>query len=181
MEMNGHDSVEEGSLDGQEQEPSLASDSQGDTLESLRAEKDALQEKYLRQAAEYQNYRRRTEAEMIGRVEIGKRVVLERMLTVLDDLDRSMEAVSESDGPEALSILKDGVELVHRRFLEEMKALGVEPIEAVGELFDENEHEALLPQPAPEGVEPGTVVAEFQKGYRLGGRVLRHSRVAVAY
>jgi molecular chaperone GrpE len=72
------------------------------------------------------------------------------------------------------------VGLVYRKFVDALKQLGVEPIEAEGQPFDEQEHEAVLQQPAPDGVAPGTVLSEVQRGYRLGERVIRHARVIVA-
>ena len=70
--------------------------------------------------------------------------------------------------------------LVFRNFQDELKRLGLREIDAVGKQFDESVHEALMQQPAPDGVEPGTVLSEIQKGYVFGDRVLRHSKVIVA-
>lgn len=150
----------------------------------LKADLQALQDRYVRQAAEFQNYRRRTDQEKDALFDMGKAAVLRQMLGVLDDLARSVEASDkaaeqEATG-EAFRLLHEGVELVYRKFEEELERLGVAPIEAVGTPFNEHDHEAIMQQPAPEGVEPGTVLADYQKGYRLGDRVLRHSKVVVA-
>jgi molecular chaperone GrpE len=109
--------------------------------------------------------------------------VLESMLEVLDDFERSMEAARDledsEDAESAYESLKGGVEMVFRKFQDELKSLGVEPIEAEGKPFDEQLHEAMMRQPSEEA-EPGTVLQEIQKGYTMGDRVLRHSRVVVA-
>lgn len=153
-------------------------------FEQVKADLQALQDRYLRQAAEYQNYRRRTDQERDALFDMGKAAVLQEMLNILDDLARSVEAAEKGRQQEnigdAYRSLKEGVELVYRKFEGELARLGVTPIEAVGNPFHEYEHEAVMQQPGPEGTEPGTILSEFQKGYKLGDRVLRHSKVVVA-
>ncbi len=154
-------------------------------LEQLKAELETLQDRFVRQAAEFQNYKRRTEQEKLSLMDLGKVAVLKPMLGIADDLTRSLEAAAaqaegESSSDVACRSLREGIELVHRKFMEELARLGVQPIEAVGKPFSELEHEALMQQPAPEGTEVGTVLAEFEKGYRFGDRILRHSKVVVA-
>ena len=106
------------------------------------------------------------------------------MLNVHDDFRRSLDASEqveqqETPGP-AYKALKEGVDLVYQNFVEALKKLGVEYIEAVGQPFDEHLHEAMMQMPAPDGTAPGIVLQEIQRGYRLGNRVLRHSKVIVA-
>ena len=151
----------------------------------LRAELESTKEQLLRSAAEFQNYRRRTEQEKANLVEYGKSLVVQRLLDVLDDLERSIGAAETLAGQEAApgpayEALHQGVGLIHRKFLEELKRLGVEPVEAVGQPFDEHAHEALMQRPAPEGTDAGIVLDELQRGYRMGNRVLRHTKVVVA-
>ena len=152
--------------------------------ERLREEVQTLQDKLLRQAAEYQNYRRRSEGDRAEAVRMGRQGVLIPLLDVFDDLGRSLEAArraAEQDASApAADALAEGVELVYKKFEDALGKLGVVPIEAVGKPFDENEHEAMMQQPAPDDAESGTVLAEIQPGYRLGDRVLRHARVIVA-
>ncbi|SHK56188.1 nucleotide exchange factor GrpE [Rhodothermus profundi] len=152
-------------------------------IEQLEAELAQVQDKFLRTAAELQNYRRRVEQEKRQLLEMGKALAIRPLLEVLDDLERSLEAArqaEEQDPGAAYHKLREGVELVHQKFLDELARLGVQPIEAVGQPFDPTVHEAMMQQPAPEGVTPGTVLQEMQKGYRMGERILRHSRVVVA-
>lgn len=155
-----------------------------DELEQARAELASVQDQLKRQAAEFQNYRRRTAQEKNMLVDYGKGLVLQHLLGVVDDFGRSKEAAEKLEGQEnvetAYQALKQGVDLVYDKFMSELARQGVEPIEAVGKPFDEHEHEAMLQQPAPEGTESGMVLQEVQKGYRLGDRVLRHSKVIVS-
>lgn len=153
-------------------------------LESIRQELNETKEQLLRKAAEFQNYRRRTEQEKSQLIELGKSMVVGQFLDVLDDFQRSMDAASqieeqEHEGGKAYQALQEGIELVYRKFVDELSKLRVEPIDAVGQPFDENMHDAMMQQPSDE-YEPGTVVRELQKGYRMGDRVLRHAKVIVA-
>jgi molecular chaperone GrpE len=155
-------------------------------MDQVNAEVKELQDQLLRRAAEFQNYRRRTEAELGGARSQGRADAVVTMLDVYDDLRRSLEAAEaaaqdDAAGGVAFDALLQGVELVHRKFSDALAAMGVERIQAVGERFDEKLHEAMLQQPADgDGVTSGTVIAELQAGYRMGDRVLRHARVVVA-
>jgi len=152
-------------------------------LESLKAERDELNDRLLRKAAEFENFRRRMDREKKRRREAGKITVLESMLEVMDDFERSLDAAHDLDDAEdpeaAYESLKGGVEMVFQKFQDQLESLGVEPIEAEGEPFDEQLHEAMMRQPSEEAA-PGTVLEEVQKGYTMGDRVIRHSRVVVA-
>ncbi len=142
-----------------------------------------LEEQLLRRAAEFQNYRRRTDAELATASARGRGEVVLPLLDVLDDLRRSLDAAEaaaeEEQGGSVYQALKTGVDLVYKKFEDTLRALGVEEIVAVGEAFDEQLHEAMMQQPAADAA-PGTIVGEVQKGYRMGDRVLRHARVVVA-
>ena len=142
----------------------------------LQRTKDQL----LRQAAEFQNYRRRIEKERAEWVRRGQIQVIEPMLAVLDDFRRSLDMLEQQGPGPAYLALKEGVELVYQNFSNALEKMGVEYIEAVGRPFDVHLHEALMQMPAPEGTPSGTILDEIQRGYRLGDRVLRHSGVVVA-
>lgn len=153
--------------------------------EHLHFQLNQMKDRLLRQMAEFQNYRRRTEQEKNLWIQSGKVVVIQQMLELLDDFTRSIDAANrleeqQTEVPPMYKTLKDGVVMVYDKFKDELGRLGVEPIEAVGQPFNEREHEALMQQPAPEDTKSGTVLEEIQKGYRLGDRVLRHSKVIVA-
>lgn len=152
-------------------------------VKALEAERDELNDKVLRKAAEFENFRRRMNREKERRHEAGMIEVIEPILEVLDDFERSLDAAAEleqnQDPASAYESLKGGVEMVFRKFRDSLENLGVEPIEAEGQPFDENLHEAMMRQPSEEA-EPGTVLQEIRTGYRMDDRVIRHSRVVVA-
>jgi molecular chaperone GrpE len=152
-------------------------------VEALEEERDELNDKVLRKAAEFENFRRRMDREKERRHEAGMIEVIEPILEVLDDFERSLEAADDleerQDPSTAYESLKGGVEMVFRKFRDTLETLGVEPIEAEGQPFDESVHEAMMRQPSDE-VEPGTVLQEIRTGYRMDDRVIRYSRVVVA-
>ena len=154
-------------------------------VEELQQEVNDLQEQVLRRAAEFRNYRRRTESELGQTSRRGREEVVLALLDVFDDLRRSLGAASqaaqvEETGP-AFNALNDGVQLVFKKFTDALASFGVEPIQSVGQPFDEELHDAMMQQPAPDSETPsGTVLAEIQPGYRMGDRILRHAQVVVA-
>ncbi|MFB6273208.1 MAG: nucleotide exchange factor GrpE [Salinibacter sp.] len=152
-------------------------------VEELKDERDELNDRLLRKAAEFENFQRRMKQEKKRRHRAGKERVIESMLKVMDDFERALDAAEDLDEAEdvesAYDSLKGGVEMVFRKFRDELQSFGVEPIEAEGEPFDEHLHEAMMRQPTDDA-EPGTVLQEIRRGYTMGDRVLRHSRVVVA-
>ncbi len=175
------DEENEGVLDVDDPEQKIVELSE--KVEALQAERDELNDRVLRKAAEFENYRRRMDREKKRRHEAGMLEVIEPILEVLDDFERSIDAAEElqetQDPESAYESLKGGVEMVFRKFRDTLETLGVEPIEAEGKPFDEELHEAMMRQPS-EDAEPGTVLQEIRKGYRMDDRVIRHSRVVVA-
>lgn len=159
---------------------------QAEEIERLRTEASSLQDQLLRSRAEYENSRRRLEHQRRLNEERSRDALLEPFLDVYDDLRRSLDAArrqakQEETESSAFDALAEGVDLVYKKFSDTLARFGVERMEAVGEPFSEEFHEAMMQQPAPDADTPsGTVIAEIQPGYRLGERVLRHARVIVA-
>ena len=153
-------------------------------IQALETERDTLNDQFLRKAAELENTRRRLTEQANKKYEAGKVDAVQEMLGIIDDLQRSMNAAtqfeSNDDPKSAYKTLRDGLHLVHDNFLGALKEVGVEPIAAEGEPFDEQKHDAMMQQPAPGNVEPGTVLKEVRRGYRMGDRVVRHAQVVVA-
>ncbi len=155
-------------------------------IDSVRTELEHRTDRLQRQAAEFQNYRRRTEQEKSQMVLFGKAMVIQQLLDVFDDFHRSIEAArtasenSETSVDVAYGSLKSGVELAYQKLMDELKKMDVEPIESVGKPFDEEYHEAVMQQPVDEGENIGVVLTEIQRGYRMGDRVLRHAKVVVS-
>ncbi len=152
-------------------------------LEAAQARVRELEDQLLRRAAEFQNYRRRVQEDLSSASERGRAEFAAAIVGVLDDLRRSREAAeaaaSEGAGGPLYQSLKEGVDLVYRKFEDVLGRFDVHAIEAVGKPFDEELHEALMQQ-ADDDIESGIVVAEIQKGYTMGGRVLRHAQVVVS-
>ena len=141
-------------------------------LEATLKELDELQDQYQRMLAEYANYKRRTEQEKLQIGLFTKGEILAELLTSVDNMEK---ALASEDGDN----YKAGVDLVMRQFIEALHALGLEKIEALNAPFDPNVHNAVMREDA-DGVEPETVTAVFQEGYKVGERVLRPAMVKVA-
>jgi molecular chaperone GrpE len=144
-------------------------------LEKLRQERDEFREISLRKVAELENFRRRTEQERQELIIHANTKLLQKLLPVLDDMQRAVESGKNATDYKALL---DGVELVFNKTLQAFQDAGVEPMPTVGEQFDINLHEALMLMPS-EALE-GQIVQEAQRGYMLASKVLRHARVIVS-
>ena len=141
-------------------------------LEQTRAQRDEYLDLAQRKQAEFANYRRRTEGIRQEAYDDGRRDTIEKLLPVVDNLERALDAAGEE------SALRSGVEMVLRQTLETLAKLGVETIDPLGQPFDAELHNAVMQGSAEEG-EPGTVCLVLQKGYKLGARVIRHAMVKV--
>lgn len=142
-------------------------------LDEARSQSAEYKDGWQRSVADFQNYRRRVEAEKAETYQMAVANIIKRYLPVLDDMERAMEA-----RPAALP-WADGIELIHRKLQSILEAEGITRIEAEGQKFDPNFHEAAS-QEAVEGVESGTVIAVIRNGYMLNGRVIRPAMVRVA-
>jgi len=134
-------------------------------------------DKYVRLFAEFDNARKRMDREKQDFIKFANEGVMSDLLEVLDNLERSVQAASEKH--EDYEGFIKGIELIMAQFYELLKKNGVEPIETTSKKFDPNCHEVLL-QAETDEVEEGTVMEEFQKGYLLGGKVLRTAKVKIA-
>jgi molecular chaperone GrpE len=133
--------------------------------------------KFMYLAAEMENMRRRYEREKEGLIKFGNEKVLSGLLDVVDNLDRSIEAVV-ADEDEKIKNIVTGLDMVRNQFMEVLKNNGLKEVEALGKEFDPNFHEALAQQPS-EGKDDQEILSVFQKGYILNGRLLRAAKVVV--
>jgi molecular chaperone GrpE len=157
-----------------DQDPEQQQDeTQPDPLEDLRRERDALQDRLLRTAAEFDNYRKRMDRERRELADYTAGEVISELLPIVDNLERALQAAAEDDP------LRKGVELIHRQMLDLLRKRGVKPIEALGTDFDPNFHQAVIHEESTEHRE-GEVMAELQRGYVVGDRLLRPAMVKVA-
>ena len=148
-----------------------------------KVEKDAskekiaeLEDRVMRQMAEFENFRRRTDKEKQAMFETGARSVIEKILPVVDNFERGFATVDPADEQDAFV---GGMRMVYKQMMTELENIGVKPIEAVGKEFDPNFHNAVM-QVASEEYESGVVAQELLKGYTYKETVVRHSMVAVS-
>lgn len=154
--------------------------SEVDKLNERAAEKDReiaeLKDKYLRTLAESENIRKRTRQQSEETVRLQRENLLRDLLPIVDNLERAVEAARKAGGGESIV---EGVEMVLRSLFDFLKSHGVSQIAAVGQPFDPQRHEAVDHVETSEHP-PNTVVSEFHRGYLIGDRMLRPSRVSVA-
>lgn len=145
----------------------------------LQQERDELQDRLLRTAAEFDNYRKRTDRERRELSDFITIDILRDMLPIVDDLERALAVPANlADNPE-FAAFHQGVTLIHRQWLDALKRRGVEPLEVVGKPFDPEWHEAVAHDPA-DGRADGEITAEVRRGYRIGSKLLRAAMVKVA-
>jgi len=144
-------------------------------LAALECERDALQDRLLRLAAEFDNFRKRVDRDRRDQAEAAMAAALEDLLPIIDNLDRALEAQTGSDA----EAYRKGVELIHRQMTELLRMRGVTPIEAVGADFDPRIHQAVTHELSARHRD-GEVMEELRRGYLLGDRLLRPAMVKVA-
>lgn len=142
----------------------------------LQEEYDKLNQQYVRLAADFDNYRKRQAQERESLIKFGTENALKNLLEVLDNFERGQKALENVDDCEKV---KESFSLIHKQVFESLAKLGLEEIKAIGEEFDPNFHEAVMQTPTDEHPE-NTVIAELQKGYKVGDKVLRPTLVNVA-
>ena len=166
--------------EGAETEEDAVSEKKGFFGKKKKDKKDTqiedLTDKLRRQMAEFDNFRKRTEKEKSGMFEMGAKSVVEKLLPVVDNFERGLASVPEDQKEDPFVA---GVDKVYKQLLTVFDELGVKPIEAVGQPFDPNFHNAVMHVEDDEQGE-NVVVEEFQKGYMYHDSVVRHSMVKVA-
>ena len=143
---------------------------------SLVEEVKAVQDRYLRLAAEFENYKKRAQKDQAEYAKYANERLLRELLPVLDNLQRALQHAQQSGGTNGLI---EGVELTCKQYLEVLSRFGVRPIPSVGQPFDPAVHQAVATVD-PQGRAPNTIVEEYEKGYYLHDRVLRPAIVTVA-
>ena len=143
--------------------------------DKLQEQIDELKDKNMRQMAEFENFRKRTEKEKQAMFETGARSVIEKLLPVVDNFERGLGALKE----EEKGAFSEGMEMIYKQLMSELEKLEVKPIDAVGKEFDPNLHNAVM-HVDDEELGENVVVEELQKGYMYRETVVRHSMVKVA-
>lgn len=147
-------------------------DKKTEKLEEKLAEYEDMR---VRQLAEFENFRKRSEKEKTQMFEVGAKAVIEKLLPVIDNFERGLAAASDEEKERPFA---QGMELIYKQLLTSLDEIGVTPIEAVGKEFDPNLHNAVM-MVDDDSLESGTVAEEMQKGYMYKESVVRHSMVKV--
>ena len=139
------------------------------------AQIEDLNDRLRRQMAEFDNFRKRSEKEKSQMFDMGAKSIIEKVLPIVDNFERGLAAVPEEQKDDAFVT---GMDKVYKQLMTEFDSIGVKPIEAVGQEFNPDLHNAVM-QVESEEFEPGIVAQELQKGYMYKDTVVRHSMVAV--
>lgn len=147
-----------------------------DLSTKLKEDFDNLNNQYIRLAADFDNYRKRQEQERASLIAYGAQDAMKKLIEVLDNFDRAKQSI---EGTEDINQVKESFNVLYNQMFENLSKLGLEVIEAQGQEFDPNFHEAVMQTPTSEHPE-NHVIMELQKGYKLGDKVLRPTLVNVA-
>ena len=152
-------------------------------IAELEKEIANLKDKFLRKAAEFENYKRRTENDQLNLIKYSALSFIIKLLPVMDDFERSLEHIEDlpagHSGTKDIDALKKGLMLVYEKLAKALDSEGVKKIDAAGKPFDVNFHEAVM-QKKDDSVKPHTVLEELEKGYLYKDKVIRHSKVIVS-
>ena len=151
-----------------------------DQIEAAKKEASEATERMLRLQADWENYRRRTAAERLAEKERAAEGLVTSLLPVIDDIERAIEHAGATDGNEQLKQFVDGVSAVHAKMLAVLAKEGVEPIDPAGEPFEPLAHQAVGRVEDKDAYDE-TVAQVYQKGYRMGDKVIRTAMVTVTY
>lgn len=149
-------------------------DNNDEKLQEMGEKLVQLNDKYLRTMAEFENFRKRTQHEKAELLLNGGRDVIKLVLPVVDDMERALATIPEDNDA------REGVQLIYNKLVNTLQSKGLKPIEAKGERFDDNIHDAVAQFPAADEAQKGLVVDVVEKGYYLNDSVLRHAKVVVA-
>lgn len=141
-----------------------------DKVQEMGEKLAELNDKYLRLYSEYENYRKRTTQEKADLLLNGSREMMKAILPVIDDFERALSAIGD----------EEGVVLIYNKMIKILEQKGLKAMEAKGEKFDENLHEAVTQIPAADADQKGLVMDVIEKGYYLNDKVLRYAKVVVA-
>ncbi len=144
--------------------------------EELQDKYNELNDKYLRLSAEFDNYRKRCLKEKTDLIKSAGEDILLNILPVMDNFERAMKSLDEN--PDIDSV-KEGVHLIYNSFKDFLSQKGIKEIEAIGEDFDTDKHEAISQIPAPNEEQKGKVIDIVEKGYELNGKIIRFAKVVV--
>ena len=172
-QLNGELSDEENTINDTEATEPVAELS---AEEKLQQENAALNDKYLRLFAEFDNFKRRTQKERVELLQTAGKDVVISLLPVLDDFDRANKAMENASD---IAAVREGVQLVHNKLKGILAQKGLKEMESINTPFDTDNHEAITKIPAPNEEMKGKVIDELEKGYTLNDKVIRFAKVVV--
>ena len=184
-EVNDKDSSIEDNEDSKEDEPSEEEDKKGakklfgkkdKEKDKLKEQIDELNDKVMRQMAEFENFRNRSQKEKDAMFDMGAKNVIEKILPVIDNFERGLAGLDETAAKEPFA---EGMNMIYKQLMGELEKIGVKPIEAVNQEFNPDFHQAVM-HVEDEAFEENIVVEELQKGYMYNDTVVRYSMVKVA-
>jgi molecular chaperone GrpE len=146
-------------------------------LDALISEKAELNDRFLRLYSDFENYKKRTNKEKIDLIETASERVILGLLPIIDDFER---AIKHNQNVEEIAVLKEGFELIYNKLLALLNRFEVEEIQAVGETFNTDLHEAVTHIPSQTEEDTGKIIDVTEKGYKLKDKVIRYSKVVVA-
>ena len=183
---NAEKTAEQGAQEGAEQaegageqEAKEQEAAQPSVEEQLTAKLAEANDKYIRLAAEFDNYRRRVAKEKLELISTAGEDVIKGLLPVLDDCERALQVLENSTDSEAAKAAKEGTELIYNKLMGYLKSKGLAPIEAVGKELDTDFHEAVAQFPVQEADKKNKIFDVTQQGYTLNGKVIRFAKVVV--
>lgn len=147
-----------------------------DKIKQLTKENQELKDQLLRKAAEFDNYKKRTDRETFYLIQNANEKLILTILPVLDDLERFFQHIEEKKNIESIT---EGIQLIYKKLSETLEKEGLQPMITLGEIFDPEMHDALM-QAEDKKAKSGTIINEYAKGYLLNGKVIRHAQVIVA-
>ncbi|NHB69453.1 nucleotide exchange factor GrpE [Perlabentimonas gracilis] len=163
--------------DDQSQENQLETEEpEVDPIEALQKQLDEAKDKYVRLSAEFDNFRKRTQREKMDLIRFGSEDVMKNILPLVDDFERAIKHTETATDIEAM---KQGLVLIHGKFVDFLKNNGVKEIEAMGYELDTDKHDAITKIPAPDDTLKGKIVDVVEKGYMLNEKIIRFAKVVI--
>jgi molecular chaperone GrpE len=176
-EKQSEESIKKETEEIKEEEKTFSSEEENITdkkIIELENQVEELKDRFLRKAAEFENYKRRTENDQLNLIKYAAESFIIKLLPIIDDFERSLGHIDSAN-----EALKEGIKLVYDKLMKVLDDQGVKKIDVVGKPFDVNFHEALL-QRKDDKAKPHTVLEELEKGYMYKDRVIRHAKVIVS-
>jgi molecular chaperone GrpE len=175
-EKNTNNEIKDSNTPNSSETETAEKQAEQDEIAKLKAELEEQKDKYLRLYSEFDNYRKRTNKEKVELIQTAGKEVIISLLPVLDDLERAKKSIETSNDIKAIT---EGIELVFNKLIKTLEGMGLKAIDAMGQPFDADVHEAISQVPAPSEDLKGKVVDVLEKGYQINDKIIRYSKVVI--